>query len=331
MGQVHAFDSPRERPLPIGSVARIDAGAPSLLIFRLVLEVQLACNAACDTAIEAITGRRTPLNRSAFLLLILRCHSALAATPDHQAASRSPGGISVSAIAASFGQPFETSRRHANALIRDGICERRGARVSIRREMFDHPAFLELLTDLRAILKRFVAALAAAGITMPEARAGAEESPLLTVAAAIDLSLAAYEYCDLFGSWLTMRVHNAIFAANHSDITRSAALSQRFACDEPLPPAKLLVPVSSTGIADMLRISTATARRQVRIAIEEGFAERCDGGLILTRKMYDVVRTNCLAEALSRRAIKIVERLVKAGLGYPHRPSKKERVVLPVL
>lgn len=272
--------------------------------------MQFACEAASATALRAETRKRVPLNRAAHLLLILRCDRRLCSTP-----TALSGGISVSAIAASFDQPFETTRRHVNSLIDDGICERRNLRIAIRQEMFERPAFRRLLSDLRDIMTRFAAALASAGVALPHPRARDARNPFAAAAAAIDLALAGYEYgAPQFETWLQMRTLNAIFAGNSRGITADSDLARRFADEAPLTSRRLLVPVTPTEIAAELDLSVATARRQIRAAIEDGLVERHRGGVVYTAQLIELFSAGNLPEAASHRALMAIERLANEGV-----------------
>ena len=288
---------------------------PIWLIHRFVVEMQIASNAACNAAIRAATHRPAPLNRATYFLLILRCDRCFSDAAARPGSTVKPaGGISVSAIAASLDQPFETARRHVNALIDDGLCERRGPRVVVRRDMFDRPAVRQLLQDQHDILLRFIANVAAAGIALPVAHERDGDNPLATVAAAIDLSLAACEYgAPLFESWLQMRVLNAVFAGNTRQITANADLSRYFAFEAPTPPNALLIPVTPAEVARVLDLSVATARRHVRAAIDAGLLERRRSGVVYTEKMLALGGEGVLARAASQRALRTLERLAIEG------------------
>lgn len=275
--------------------------------------MQLSSCAASHAAIKAETRRPVPLNRAAYFLLVLRCDRSFHTT----GSGRSGGdGISVSAIAASFQQPFETARRHANALIEDGLCERRGLRIRIRRQMFESPHFQHLLADLHDIMTRMIDQLRADGVPLPEERERPSYNPLATVAAAIDLTLAAYEYgAPHYASWLQMRVISAIFCANSRRITIDSGLTHQFAYCQTIPPDDLLVPVSSVAVARALNLSVATARRQIRSAIDDSLLKRVGDGVIRTRTLLDMIGFD-LCEAASQRALKTIERLAPEGFRF---------------
>jgi len=272
--------------------------------------MQLSCCAACHVALQKETGRPVPLNRAAYLLLVLRCDRSMSP-------GTGPGGISVSAIAASFEQPFETARRHANALIEDGFCERRGLRIRMRRQMFERPAFQRLLGDLHDAMVRLIVSLRAAGVPLPEPRERETYNPLATAAAAIDLTLAAYEYgAPHFESWLQLRVFSAVFCANGRAITTDPVLAATYAFVDTIPSDELLVPVTSTAVAHVLNLSPATARRQIRAALAAGLLERRGNGVIRTRAALDVMAEGGVMQASAQRALKIIERLAPEGFRF---------------
>lgn len=292
---------------------------PVRQIYRLVLEMQLSCCGATHRVLQAQTGRQVSLNRAAYLLLVLRCNRRLH-TSSAGAASR-PGsavdGISVSAIAASFDQPFETARRHANELIEQGFCVRQGLRICIRRQQFDTPPFKQYLIELHDVMVRFVQQLRDAGVTLPGTREARIYDRNATTAAALDLTLAAYEYgAPFFSSWLEMHVMSAVVCGNARPLTVDPDLSRRYTHHETVPPDDLLHPVSARAIARVLNISEATARRQVRIALDRGLvARKCDG-VIRTKKALETPSLITLPGRASIRALRTIQRLGASGFRF---------------
>lgn len=311
----YALADPASAPRRDGD--RVCDPLPTRLIHRLVLDLQLGCQLACTRAIEAETRRPTAINRWAYLLLVLRCDRGL--MNDGGKAQRS-GGITVSAIASSFGQPFETVRRNINELIEDGFCERRDARVRIRPAVYERTLFKHMLGDLHDNMVCLIAELASAGAPLPRLREHRDYSPSATVAAAVDLTLAGFEYgAPSFESWLQMRVLNAIYARNLRKITSHRGLARRFAFASPVPPVELLEPISSADIAGQLNLSPATARRQIRSAIERGWLQRRESGVVYTAAMLDFIDAERLPEASTRHALRTIERLAVTGFRF-HQP-----------
>jgi len=288
---------------------------PASLIDRLVLEMQLSSCAACQAVISEQTLRPVPLNRGPYLLLILRCDKRF-----HFSASGHGGreGISVSAIAASFGQPFETARRHVNELIESGFCERRGLRVRIRQAQFDNPSFVRMLNELHDIMVRLVAQLFEAGVPLPDERRRLGYDRNATIAASIDLVLAAYEYAaPYYASWLQMRVLSAISFLNGTAIAADPALTDLYALDE-LPPDDLMAPASASAVARLLGLSEATARRQVRAAMEAGMVVRRGTGLIVPRTYRASPDASAVRRHAVQRGLKAVERMAPSGFRFTH-------------
>lgn len=281
--------------------------------------MQLSSCAACQVAIKAQTQRSVPLNRPAYLLLVLRCDKRFHLSLSGNGAPASDG-ISVSAVAASFGQPFETARRHVNELIGDGICERRGLRVRVRRTQFDSPHFNRLLNELHDIMVQLVEQLIEAGVRMPEERNRPGYDRDATIAAAIDLVLAAYEYAaPYYSSWLQMRILSAIAFLNGAAIAADPALVERYGTDE-LAPDDLMAPASASAVARLLGLSEATARRQVRVALDNGLVVRRGAGVIVPQSARSSEQALSLQRAAVRRAMKAVERMAPSGFRFS-RPS----------
>jgi hypothetical protein len=289
------------------------------LIHRLLLEMQLSTCMAVQDAIRAQTDRPVPANRAAYLLIILSRSRrfwglglATSARP-----TTLVDGISVSAIAASFGQPFETARRHANALIHDGFCYRSGPRICIRPEQFENPAFIAMLRAIHDAMVRLIDHCAALGVTLPEQRSGKVYEGDAAIAAAIDLLLAIYEYAaPYYDNWLQMRVLSAIFCANARRITLDPALASRYADDDAITPDDLQVPVSGRAVARAMRLPYSTVRRQIEVAIRRGWIVRRSGGLIQSRAYQSAPEARHVSRAASLRVLKMLESLASAGFRF---------------
>jgi hypothetical protein len=74
---------------------------------------------------------------------------------------------SVAAVASSLGLPYETARRHVNKLVKDGLCVRTKGGVVALGAVNEGPAFEQALRANMANIRRFHAALKAAGVEFP--------------------------------------------------------------------------------------------------------------------------------------------------------------------
>ncbi|MBS0479245.1 MAG: hypothetical protein JSR79_08100 [Proteobacteria bacterium] len=187
----------------------------------------------------------------------------------------------------------------------------------MRRQLLDAPHFKQYLTELHDIMVRLVGQLRDAGIELPPKRAGHSYNADATIAAALDLTLAAYEYgAPLFSSWLEMRVMSAVISGNARPLTTASAQPPLCAGQIIGPPGELRRPVSSRAVARVLNISEATARRQLRIALDRGLVERRGDGVILTKKAIETPALIRLPARASMRALRTVERLGAAGFRF---------------
>jgi hypothetical protein len=289
------------------------------LIHRLLLEMQLSTCIAVQDAIRAQTGRAVPASRAAYLLIILSRSRRFAG--QGLATSSRPAmlvdGISVSAIAASFGQPFETARRHANGLIADGFCQRSGPRICIRAEQFDEPSFDAMLWAIHDAMVRLADHCAALGVPLPEQRDPKDYNPDATIAAAIELLLAVYEYAaPYYDNWLQMRVLSAAFCANARRITLDLVLAARYADEEAIMPDELQVPVSGRAVARAMRLPYSTVRRQLEIASRRGWIVRRYGGLIRSRAHQSAPDACHVDKVAGLRVLKTLESLASAGFRF---------------
>ena len=74
--------------------------------------------------------------------------------------------ISILALSANLGLPYETTRRHVEKLVQMGICVRNKGGVLVRAQALDNDAHRQLMTAHLSSLRRFLRELAAAGVDL---------------------------------------------------------------------------------------------------------------------------------------------------------------------
>lgn len=213
-----------------------------------------------------------------------------------------PGGkrpVSINALAASLGRPFETTRRHANALIDDGLIARSSAGLSVTPEAMAEPRVAQLTDRCHDAMVRLIEELHDGGYALPSTTPGTRYDDRAGVGIALDLMLAAFES----------------HGRREENFTRLALLlaverAERKAVAE--ASGKAAIPVIRTSTAaHMLNLPYATASRNIDALVEAGLLTRAGTGL-------RSVESDGAAEAraaLANRARQLVGRL--AQIGFP--------------
>lgn len=255
------------------------------MIGRLISEMQLGCGRDVVCVLEEHLQRRIAFDRAIFLLMILRESCGLRAFSNGLASTAQAhvDGISINAVAMSLARPFETVRRHVHALIRDEICQRARHGVIVRNETLALPAFAALLRSLHDRMVSVIEDFARADIPLPPCHGDRFYDPNATIAAAIDLVLAPFDYIrDGYANWLEMVVVNAVATATARKITLDPVLSRRYGDATTTPPENVREPVAIAALARALRMSYSTVRREVETAIASGKLMRAGQGVLVT-------------------------------------------------
>lgn len=285
------------------------------MIGRIVSQMQLACGLNVVRVLEEHLDRKIPFDRAVFLLMILRGSACLRAFCNGLA-STAPStidGISINAVAMSLNRPFETVRRHVHALISDGICQRVEHGVSVRSEILALPAFATLLRLLHDQMVSVIEDLSRMGVPMPPNHVDRFYDPNATIAAAIDLVLAPFDYIrDLHTSWLELVIVHTVATASARKITLDPELSRRYGEADTAPPEDLREPIAITTLARTLRMSYSTVRREVESAIVAGKLMRSGHGVLATDAY---LRSDVIVRAGERATAHCTQVLRRLGPG----------------
>lgn len=298
--------------------------AQGRLVARFVAEVQLAAVVNLVAAIEAFSGKPIVVDRAIVMAVVLR------GAPEFRCGSTGlacSGGdrdhaISINAIAASLGRPFETVRRHVNGLIDSGLCVRTPRGIIVAPGLADAPVMQQMIRDLHDLMVRLIDYATRHGVHVPIKRSDLPYQPSATIAATLDLVLASVEYLEPhYGDWLEMAVVNATIAANARPVTFDPVLAIRYAATDAVPPRHLRRAVSVTGLARALRMPYSTVQRQVKASILRGQLERVPGGIMITQEQLDADGVRVAGPAAVSRALRAFGRLVPGGFPFDDPPS----------
>ncbi len=324
---------PYSTPVGVTSACRmpassVESAAPfSRLVGRIQVEALLNCRVAVTRGLHGHVGRALPFDRVVYLLMVLRESAAFRGTcTGVAAAGERPSGISINAIAASLGQPFETARRHVNALIDDGVARRGPGGVEVRPEALARGPLAAMLVDLHDTMIRLVEDLRTFGVPVPPPRGGVPYCREATIAAALDLMLAAHEYLvQGYRSGLEMVVVNAVVAASVRHITFDRILALRYAAADTPPPDQLRRSVAPRPIARGLLIPYTTVRRQVERSVARGMLVMRDGGVRGAPAFLDqssLMAGGAVSAAIVSRVARAFERLGPGGFPFDDPASR---------
>lgn len=306
----------RSSPVPL--VAPDAANAPSRLIGRFIAEVQLAAVAAVVEALETHCGRSVAFDRATVLMVIMRAgpHFHCASVGD-DAPGDPNAAISINAVAASLNRPFETVRRHVNALIAADVCLRTPRGIRMQPDIAALPALHRAVRQVHDLMVMLIGYAHRHGITLPAARPGVAYQPGATIAATLDLILAAAEYLhDYYADWMEMAIVNAVIAANARTVTFDPQLAHRYAFADTVPPESLRIPVAVAEIARALRIPYSTVQRQANRSIARGQLKRVTGGVMITTEFLEASAVRDAGPVASSRAMRAFGRLVPGGFPF---------------
>jgi DNA-binding Lrp family transcriptional regulator len=179
--------------------------------------------------------------------------------------------VSINAVAASLGLPFETVRRRIRRLAAAQVCQVSSEGVVVPASFLASPSYIQSVLLGHERLRRFYVELRGAGLvdTLPPP---AFETDAIPIRAAARL-LADYV---LRASEGLMREAGNVISVLTLVALLSAALSDEGRADD--PPRSLTV----RSMAATLKLSAETVRRHAGELVEEGLAVRTAMGLLVT-------------------------------------------------
>ena len=302
----------------------MNAGSPaapartnSRLAARLLAEMRMAALVDTTEAVRKLSGTRFVFDRGPFFLAILRASGGTIGHWPQREADGDEGGISINALSHSMRRPFETVRRHVNALIAAGLCARSQSGVVVPSRLRDDPDIAALLVRLHDLLVWGITEFKAAGVTLPRTASGISYRPDITLAASIDFALAAFENVgDAFENWLELAVAGAILTASARPVTLDPELSARYSEGDTVPPIGLRVPVSAAQVSRALGIPYSTVRRQVLASIASGLLVEHDGAVIVSDAFLGSQVAVGASIMIASRAAALLSRLVSGGFPF---------------
>ena len=287
---------------------------PARLVARFVSEIQMAVMTTALETMEAHGEKSVDHDRAVVLMVVMRASLSQPACADPD---DDQGAISMNAMAQSLGRPFETIRRHTNSLIASGICQRGRRGISICPAFAAGPELQRTMRRIHDLMVLLISYLHGHGVPLPNRRTDLAYDWQATMAAALDLMLAAVEYlAPHYSDWMEMRLVTAVMIANARQITFDPVLAQRFSTYATVAPDSLRLPVGIAKIARALHVPYSTAQRYATRAIAEGKLKRVPGGVMVTGQLLRDSAVAVAGPTATARAQRAFARLVAGGFPF---------------
>lgn len=284
---------------------------PARLIGRVAAEMAIDCMIVTRRGhFDVFSGGATYDRVVLFLALMRRAACPLAG------ARTEPRAMSISGLAASLNQPFETLRRHVRRFESAGLAARTSDGVTIPQSACESPVMLALAYRIHDVMVAMIEDLARLGVTMPPSRSVATR-PAETLHAALDMVLYLSERTrPVYGTSLAAMVLNTIVAANVRTITYDPVLATQYGAIDAIPPDHLRRPISVAALARALALPHSTVSREVKRLKDAGLARIVTDGVIVDRNALAIDTLSDSNRVATIRALQLVQRLRNGGFDF---------------
>lgn len=294
--------------LPRFVPANAEEFPPIRIVTRLLAEMQTAIVAS---GVRALDGG---LERFAIFTLIVR-----QTMPDLGGDSGAYIGraISVYSLASSMSQPYETVRRHVNALVELGLCLRLEGGVAATPDGLRLPAFASLMIETHDRFVRLIADMSTLDLPLPRPRPGTSYDLRSGVQVAVDMMLAAVDtnrgtHEDI----VELALFSTILSGNLARMARDRALALKYRDQREPVPDELLDAMRISVLARVMGLPDTTVRRRVGVMVAEGKLIRKGSGVIISQAWMN--DDACLATSLAsyRNTRRLLERMATTGFPF---------------
>lgn len=288
-----------------------DAVLPARLIGRIAAEMAIDCMIATRRAhFDVFSGGATYDRVVLFLALMRHAACPLAG------ARTKARAMSISGLAASLNQPFETLRRHVQRLALAGLAIRSSDGVTIPESACESPVMLALAHRIHDVMVAMIDDLVRLGVPMPDSRS-VETRPAETLHAALDMILYLSERTrPVYGTSLSAMALNTIVAANVRAITYDPVLARQYGRIDAIPPDHLRRPITVAALARALTLPHSTVAREVRRLKDAGLVRIGADGVIVDRNALAITVLSDSNRAATVRAVQLAQRLRNGGFDF---------------
>ncbi|USU07949.1 hypothetical protein NF700_12785 [Sphingomonadaceae bacterium OTU29MARTA1] len=195
--------------------------------------------------------------------------------------------VSVNNIAASLHRPFETVRRHVQALKDAGICVSHSSGLALNPDPSVGLDLLWLYAEYHDLLLKFTEDFGAAGMLPPPVPTRAPGLRLTAIETALDIALMPFErFGTVFADWAQMRVWGCIGALNVRRVMLDPNLDERYSVVS--TPNELRRPVPLRSVARTLDMPYATVWRHAHaLKAREMLTETSMGWAVLSNQLRE--------------------------------------------
>lgn len=288
------------------------------LASRLLVETQLTSLVRAIAIVRKLAGGSFVFDRGIFFLAVLRASGdVLADWPNAPRSHANSGGISINALSQSLHRPFETVRRHVNALIDAGLCTRTPSGVVVPTALREDEDVAALLVHLHDSLVWLVDEFRTFGMPLPHAPSDHPYRADISLAAAIDLALGAFDNVGLFVSdWLELAIVGAVLVASVRRITLDEELARRYSELTTIVPIEKRQPISAASIARAMTIPYSTVRRQILATVAKGVLVERGRGVVMSDNMLSGPGAAIMGATATTRTASLFGRLVPGGFPF---------------
>ena len=280
---------------------------------RLIMEMQVD---GVATLMAAFGGN---FDRAIIFFALLRESSEIrrCATGTVSAECGRRPGMSVNALASSLARPFDTVRRHVNALIETGLCVREGQQVRAATGAAECAAIAPAVRRLHDIMVRLAEDMASFGLPLPPARVREAHDPHATIAAAIDMLLTAIEFHGpQHPEWAELITYGAVMVANARPYTYDPLLANIYSESDTVPPESLRLPIATATLARTLHLPYSTMGRHIVRMVADGRLVRREGGVLIATERMQAASQVAGARIIAERTAQIFARLAASGFAF---------------